>query len=171
MSALQNVTGLAELQQFLDQLPVKLQRNVLRGAMRAGAKVQRAAALERVSAETAGPHPGALRDSIRISTSVRGGVIKAIVTAGGKVRGGVNVFWAWWVEAGTAAHFIKPKNRKSLFFAGLAAEVVNHPGAKPKPFMRPALDTTVNAAVTAVGEYIRARLTKAGIDVPGPENF
>ena len=165
MSQETSVTGLAELQRFLDQLPDKLQRNVLRGAMRAGAKVQMARAKELVPAETTGPHPGALRDSLRIKTSARGGIVKAVVTAGNK-----KAFWARWVEFGTAAHFIKPKNRKSLFFAGLAREVINHPGAKKKPFMRPALDATVQAAVTAVGDYIRKRLTKEGLDVPGPEN-
>lgn len=161
----QTVTGLADLQKFLDALPAKMERNILRGAMRAGAKVQLARAKELVPAETTGPHPGALRDSLRIKTSARGSVVKASVTAGGK-----KAFWASWVEFGTAAHFIKPKNKKSLFFAGIAREVINHPGAKPKPYMRPALDATVTAAVAAVGLYIRSRLTKEGIDVPGPEN-
>lgn len=161
----QTVTGLAELQKFLDQLPAKLEKNVLRGAMRAGAKVQMARAKELVPSEAGGKHPGALRNSLRIKTSARGGTVKASVVAGNKVA-----FYAHMVEFGTAAHFIKPKNRKSLFFAGLAREVINHPGAKPKPFMRPALDATITAAVEAVGLYIRGRLTKEGIDVPGPEN-
>ena len=161
----QNITGLKELQQFLDALPAKIEKNILRGAMRAGSKVQMARAKELVPIETEGKHPGALRDSLRIKTSARNGVVKASVVAGNK-----KAFYASWVEFGTAAHFIKPKNRKSLFFAGLAREVINHPGAKPKPFMRPALDATVQAAVAAVGDYIRKRLTKEGIDVPGPEN-
>lgn len=157
----QSVTGLAELQQFLDQLPAKLEKNVLRGAMRAGAKVQMERAKQIVPVEAAGPHAGALRDSLRIKTSVRNGVVKASVSAGNK-----KAYWARWVEFGTAPHFIKPKNRKSLFFAGLAREVINHPGAKKHPFMRPALDGTVQAAVQAVGAYIRKRLTKEGIQVP-----
>ena len=161
----QSVTGLADLQKFLDALPAKMEKNILRGAMRAGAKVQLARAKDLVPVETTGPHPGALRASLRIKTGVRGGVVKATVSAGNK-----KAFWARWVEFGTAAHFIKPKNRKSLFFAGIAREVINHPGARPKPFMRPALDATVQGAVAAVGEYIRKRLTKEGIDVPGPEN-
>ena len=170
----QSVTGLAELQQFLDQLPAKLEKNVLRGAMRAGAKVQLERARQLVpvgppgteNARIYGGYAGALRDSLRISTTVRGSTVKATVKAGGKTRGGADVYYAHMVEFGTAAHFIKPKNRKSLFFAGLAREVINHPGAKKHPFMRPALDATVQAAVQAVGAYIRKRLTKEGIEVP-----
>lgn len=161
----QFVHGMAELGKALEQLPIKLERNVMRGAMRAGAKVQLAKAEQEVPVEADGPHPGALRDSLRIRTSSRGGVVKAIVTAGGK-----RAFWARWVEFGTAAHFIKPKDRKSLFFAGLAREVIHHPGAKKKPFMRVAMDSTVGAVLAAVGEYIRRRLTKEGIETPGPEN-
>lgn len=44
-----------------------------------------------------------------------------------------------------------------------------HPGARPKPFMRPAFDTQHRAAIEAAREYIRARLAiKHGINVPGP---
>lgn len=160
------VTGLAELQKFLDQMPAKMEANVLRGALRQGAKVQLERARELVPVETGGKHPGALRDSLRISTRMRRGVVKSIVRAGNK-----RAFYANWVEYGTAAHEIKPKTRKSLFFAGLFGEIVEHPGAKPRPFLRPALDATQNAVIAAVGAYIRRRLDKAGLlDVPGPEN-
>lgn len=152
-----SVTGLAELQALLDQLPVKLERNVLRGAMRAGAKVQLEAAKAAVPVDS-----GTLRKSLKIRTSARRGVVKATLTAGDK-----KAFYARFVEFGTAAHWIKPKNAKALFF-GLFAERVHNPGAKPKPFMRPALDGTVQAATAAAGAYIRARLTKEGIELPDP---
>ena len=152
---------MAELQRFLDQLPEKLQRNVLRGTMRAAAKVPMAEAKRTAPVDAGGPHPGALRDSLRIKTSARGGVVKATVSAGSKVA-----YYARWVEYGTAAHFIKPKRRKSLFFAGLAREIIHHPGAKKKPFMRPALDRSAQAALAAAGTYLRKRLTKEGLDVP-----
>ena len=35
-----------------------------------------------------------------------------------------------------------------MFFAGIFGDVIHHPGAKKKPFMRPALDATVGAAVS-----------------------
>ena len=171
------ITGLAELQKALDQLPEKLQRNVLRGALRQGAKVQlaRARALAPVAdpsgrnkAEFKG-YAGALRDSLRISTSTRGGIVRSHVTAGTSKTNKLP-YYAVMVERGTAAHFIKPKHRKSLFFAGLNREVIHHPGAKKKPFMRPALDGTVQAAGAAIAAYLRRKLEKEGLDVPDAEN-
>ena len=179
----QSVKGLAELQKFLDELPIKLEQNIMRGALRAGAKVQLARAKELVPVEAGGPHPGALRDSLRIGrATLKNGTLRMPVVAGSKTKpkkgskaasrgAGVDAYWAPWVEFGTAAHLIKPKNRTSMFFAGLMREVVHHPGAKKHPFMRPALDTTVQQAVTAVGDYIRKRLTKEGLDVPRPDNY
>jgi len=64
------------------------------------------------------------------------------------------------VEFGTARHLIKPKSRKSLFLAGLAKEIVKHPGAKPRPYMRPAFDAAHRAALDALADYMRTRLPK-----------
>ena len=64
------------------------------------------------------------------------------------------------VEFGTARHWIKPKNRKSLFFAGMAREVVDHPGARARPFLRPAFDSHAATAMEAMADYIRNRLPK-----------
>jgi hypothetical protein len=41
---------------------------------------------------------------------------------------------------------------------------VNHPGARAKPFMRPALDSKSSEAIRAVGRKIGERLTKQGIN-------
>jgi HK97 gp10 family phage protein len=155
------VTGLPALLAALEDIPIKLERNILRGALRAGAKVQLQEAQRDCPAETGGPHPGALRDSLRITTSARGSTVRAQVKAGGP-----KAFWAKFVEFGTAAHLIKPKNKKSLFFAAANAEVVHHPGAKKRPFMRPALDNTQRTATEAVAAYMQKRFTKEGINVP-----
>lgn len=171
----QVVTGVGDVQRFLDQLPAKLEKNILRGALRAGAKVPLAEAREAVpvgptSGENArlyGGHRGALKESLRISTSARGGTITARVVAGGKNRkSGADVFYAHMVEGGTKPHEIKPRRHKSLFFSGLAREVVQHPGAKKQPFLAPALANHLRATLDAVGAYIRQRLTKAGIETP-----
>ena len=55
---------------------------------------------------------------------------------------GTNVSYAADVEYGTAPHVITPKNRKALYWPGAAHPVakVNHPGTRPRPFMRPALE-------------------------------
>lgn len=50
----QFVHGMAELGKALEQLPIKLERNVMRGAMRAGAKVQLAKAEQEVPVEADG---------------------------------------------------------------------------------------------------------------------
>ena len=145
-----HVSGLFELDKLLKELPAKVERNILRGAMRAGAKVFADRAKELVPVKS-----GQLRDSIKVSTRSKRGRVSATVSAGGK-----KAFYAHMVEFGTARHFIKPRTRKSLFFAGLAREVVDHPGSTPKPFMRPALDGGQVEAVNAAADYIRKRLAK-----------
>lgn len=173
-----HIHGLAELQQTLDQLPAKIEANVLRGALRAGANVIADEARRQVPVKT-----GQLRESIRVSVRpFPGGKLVATVKAGGRfkvyasgkaIKGAAYKtaraggkpdyhapFYAHFVEFGTARHWIKPKSRKSLFIAGLLKELVDHPGARPKPFMRPAFDTKVRAAIEAMADYIRTRLPK-----------
>lgn len=145
-----HVSGLFELDKLLKELPAKIEGNIMRGAMRAGAKVFADRAKELVPVKS-----GQLRDSIKVSTRSKRGRVSATVRAGGK-----KAFYAHMVEFGTARHFIKPRKRKSLFFAGLAREVIDHPGASPKPFMRPALDGGQAEAVNAAADYIRKRLAK-----------
>lgn len=152
-----HVKGLAELQAFLDQLPAKMEANIMRAALREGAKV--------VQAEVQASAPvrsGLLKAGIKISTSSRRGKVTASIKAKGK-----HGFLAPWIEFGTAAHFIKPKRAKSLFFAGLMRDGVDHPGTAPHPFMRPALDGKAGEALVAVGEAIKKRLTKQGLDASG----
>jgi len=154
------VKGLAELQTFLDQLPAKMEANVLRGALRAGAKpilgAAKSAAPVGEPSETNRKryklYAGALKDSIRISGRIdkRNGNVTASVKAGGKTKSGADVFYAHMVEFGTKPHVIGDGT---------------HPGVQAKPFMRPALDAQSGAAIVAVGEYIKKRLaTKNGLD-------
>jgi HK97 gp10 family phage protein len=152
------VEGLAELEKLLQQLPANIEKNVMRGALRAGQGVIAEAARQKVPVDS-----GALRDSIRVTVdgqALRRGVVSVFVKAGGAVKGKVAAFYAHMVEFGTARHWIKPKNRKSLFFAGIARDVVDHPGAQAKPFLRPAFDENKDAALQAVADYIRARLPR-----------
>jgi HK97 gp10 family phage protein len=55
---------------------------------------------------------------------------------------GTNVGYAAAVEYGTAPHVIKPKHKKALYWPGARHPVaqVNHPGTRPQPFMRPAIE-------------------------------
>ena len=152
--------GAEELRKALQELVPKMQANVIRGGLRAGAKVIMKATQEKVPS-----HLGLLKKSIRVGTSFRNGVAKATVKAGNK-----DAFYWHWLEFGTHAHEIRPKNGKSLFFAGISGSIIHHPGAKAKPFLRPAMDENISAAMAAVGEYINKKLgTAHGLDAPDPE--
>lgn len=157
MTDLIHVKGLSELQAFMDQLPAKIESNIMRSALRAGANVVLKEARANVPEKT-----GLLKSGLKVSTSRKYGQVRAVVRAGGK-----HAYIGKFVEYGTAAHFIKPKKAKSLFIAGLLRDGVQHPGAAPKPFMRPALDSQAQAALMAVGEAIKKRLTKQGINAMG----
>lgn len=163
------VKGLRELNSFLQQFPAKLEASVLRSAMREGAKEIEEDAKARVPADT-----GRLRDSIRVTTRLKGGRVIAAITAGGRSgakkvmqgRRGLRVgyelaYYASWVEYGTAAHKILPRKPGGFLSIGgkLFVRGVEHPGAKPKPFMRPALQAKAQAAVLATANAMKRRLS------------
>lgn len=153
------VKGLADLNKFLQQLPAKMEQNVLRSALRAGANVVKEEAKANVPVDS-----GVLRDGLKVSTNSRRGRVTANVKATGK-----HAFIAPWIEYGTAAHKIASKG-KGLFFGGLFARSVEHPGSRAKPFMRPALDAKAQEAVIAAANAIKRRLaTKNGIDTSSVE--
>lgn len=175
MSDLRHVKGWSEIAKFLDTLPHKLQRNVARGSLTAGAKIIADAARSNApvgapsseGAKLYGGYAGALRDSIRIRRMrITGPRVTVRVSAGGKsAKSGADTFYATWAEYGTRPHTITAANRKGLSVGGLVFQSVVHPGARPHPFMRPALDTAAGAAVVAAGEYMRLKLaTKHGLD-------
>lgn len=159
MADSKHVKGLKELDALLKTLPAKMETNVLRGALRAGANAIKKEAAQNISSKS-----GALAKGLRVSARLdrRAGKVTASVKAGKKMG-----HIARFVEFGTRPHEIKPKSRSSLFFAGVFGEIVQHPGAKPHPFMRPALDSRASEAVVAAGNYIKKRLAKKhGIDTP-----
>lgn len=151
-----HVKGLRELGQMLQALPVKLERNIMRGAMRAGANVILEQAKVNVpvaepsdrNRERYGAYAGALRDSGRVGGRSRKGRVTSYVRFGGKTKSGVPVFWATWAEYGTKPH---SNGRRGM-----------HPGARPNPFLRPAADTAQGEAVVAVGKYVYRRLEQRG---------
>jgi len=171
MSTIQ-VKGLADLQKFLDQLPAKLEQNVLRGALRAAAKPVMATAKQ--NAPVGEPsdtnkklyklYAGALRDSIRLSARIdrKRRMVVASVKAGGKsAKTGADVFYAHMVEFGTRPHSVV----KGSSLRSYRAQTAQHPGMKARPFMRPALDSQAQSAVIAAAEYMKKRLsTKHGLD-------
>lgn len=179
-----HIAGLSDLYAKLQQLPAKIEGNIMRGAMRAGLNVIKAAAQDNVPVGQ-----GDLRDSIRVRArgkSLEYGWVRLHLVAGGK-----KAYYAHWVENGTAEHIIASKKKlqrktrrgmrdmslktmNKMLNAGslvignqLVGPVVLHPGARPRPYMRPAFDTTHEQALSTVADYIRKRLPrelkKAGV--------
>lgn len=153
------VKGLQELEFFLLQLPAKMEANVLRAALKAGAVPVADQVKKNVPVDT-----GELRDGVKITTSSKHGTVIAHIKTTGP-----HAFVAYWLEfTGAAAHIIKAKRAKFLFFNGKFIEKVEHPGFAPKPFLRPALVARANDAITATANFIKGRLsTKYGLDASG----
>ena len=173
-----NISGGRALDDLLKTLAPKLQKNIMRSALSAGARVivkearQRASVGPTSSTNEAiyGGYPGALKDSVRLSSGInKKGEPFASAKAGGLNKKGADVYYTGFVEYGTRAHVIRPRGRGRLQLAGhFVAGTVMHPGTTAKPFMRPAFDAAHAAAVAAVAAKIRERLTKQGLDVPAP---
>lgn len=160
------VEGLSSLFSEMDSFPDKLERNILRGAMRAAARVfmlEVKARAPRLS--------GALAASARVTAGIKNGIIEAKVVVGGRVKGGSKkqgkdrgVFYAMWVEFGSAAHLIQAAAKSALKIGNRLVSEVSHPGAKAHPFFRPAIDAKMGEATEVVVNYIRARIDKANED-------
>ena len=181
----QTIIGGRELNDFLQQLPVKVERNIMRGALRAGANVYKRLVQARVPVVH-----GVLRKSVRVSTRSKRGTVTASVKIGGSMA-----YYAHMVEFGTKPHLIKvqesersinyrlTRKRGRLTYASMrtvnrnvlqignrfVGPTVKHPGAQPQQFARPSFDEGVNPVLEEVKNYIRGRLTKEGINVPAPE--
>lgn len=155
MADLEHVKGLSELQAFMDQLTPKIERNIAQGALRAGMNVVKPVAQANIHSVS-----GLLAKGLKVGSKARGGTVTSTLKATGP-----HAFIARWLEYGTRPHTITAANRRGLSIGGMFFQSVAHPGGRPRPFMRPALDTQARAAVIAVGEYIRNRLaTKHGLD-------
>jgi hypothetical protein len=155
-----HITGLKELQTFLDQLAPKIERNVVRGALRAGAVKELLPETQANLLKEGAVKTGQLIAGLKVGTRSKGGKVIAYVKAAGP-----HAYIAKWIEYGVRAHNIAAKTGGWLFFGGIFAKVVQHPGLRPRPFMRPALDRSGGAAVVAVAEYMKNRLaTKEGLD-------
>jgi len=150
-----HVKGLSELQKFLDELTPKIERNVMRGSLRAGMNVVKPVAQADIHSVS-----GLLAAGLKVGTRARGGRVTASLKATGK-----HAYLAKWVEFGTSAHNIAAKRGGWLSFMNVFRKEIAHPGAKRRPFMRPALDGQAQNAVIAAAEYMKKRLaTKEGLD-------
>ena len=172
------VLGGAALDALLGTLPVNIEKNIMRGALRAGAKVFLAIVKQNIPVDE-----GDLRASARVTTRAKRGEVTASVKIGNK-----RVYWAPFVEFGTRRHLVKVQdsergvnrrtgraisyrtiNRNALLIGNrFVGPVVEHPGARPRPYARPAAEAGFEAAVNAVQEHVRKRLAKEGLTTPEP---
>lgn len=170
------VTGLAELYTALQELPVRIERNITRGALRAGAAVFRDEARANVPKDS-----GFLRKSIKSESDVRYGKAYGYVRID-RNKGGA--FYAHMLEFGTASYYAgsgrskrqpyripkatigrkKTANTvsKRLKFNTPGGFVIRnaviHPGIKPTFFMRKAFDRKQKEAMDAFKAYVENRL-------------
>jgi HK97 gp10 family phage protein len=164
--------GGSAVRSFIAGLPAEIEGKLLRGAARAAATVVADEAKSRT-------HSSRVRGAIRVATSAQEGRIVAKVQVKGP-----GAYLAPWEEYGTRPHLIsvdesqrhgmsigrinklasEPGQNHSLVIGGkFVGKTVMHPGAKPHPFLRPALDTKEGEAIEAAQAYIDARITPGGI--------
>lgn len=156
----EHVKGVDEVIRQLHEFPVKFETNAVRGGLRAMARVVQTAALPNVPVGSGVLHPGAsasLRDTLRISTRKIGREVHAKVNIGDRRRG---VFYASMVIGGTRPHLIRALNQGFLSFRGNFVRSVQHPGARPNPFLETAFNASREAAVRAGFDYVTARTRK-----------
>lgn len=164
------VEGLADLQKMLDQLPAKIEANIMRGGLRAASNIYRDRARNGVPRKS-----GALRKSIKVGTKFRKGLVSATITAGDD-----KAFYAHMIEFGTASFFAGPgksvggpykipgktkggkstRNKKAVSFGDSVYNNVTHPGVHPVPFMRNAFDQGTVEVMEALRIYVGGRLGK-----------
>lgn len=154
-------TGQAAVHAYMRQVKELLPINVLRGAARKAASIVAADARSR----SVSPLVAA---AIKVSTKVEPGRVIAKVVVRGK-----GAFMAPWLEYGTDPHEIrvgaarKGQGRRSLVIEeAFVGGVVSHPGARPHPFLRPALDTKIGEGIAAAQSYITTRLAQGGLTTP-----
>lgn len=148
-SGIVKIQGLAELALRLDQLPDKLAKNVLVGAVRAAGRVMQKEA-RKLAPIAAVPH--ALRQKKGEKITVQPGWLRKNISL-------------WRVRDRKTAHSVEFKmglrapNKGPLAYYGLFVERGTRK-AKAQPYMRPAFDTQKEAAIDAMKKYLSGRIDK-----------
>jgi HK97 gp10 family phage protein len=104
----------------------------------AGATVVREAAMRRA--------PGSIAEDLEQKTTRRRRTDVTVEVRPGKAHRKI----AHLVEFGTRPHMIRPRRRRALLIGGRLVAWARHPGARARPFMRPAVDTSREKAQAAM---------------------
>jgi len=97
-----NVRGLQDLKRILEAFPVKVEKNIMRGAVRAGAKL-----VQQEAKSNARVLSGQMRNGIKIGTNSRGGKVTATVRARGP-HGYLALFHEYGTVKMRAHPFMRP---------------------------------------------------------------
>lgn len=128
---------------------------------------------------------GSLRDSIRVTDGVvTDGIARVSILVGSHRKGDNHVYYAKMVEFGTLPHWIsvrmdarpsrntrrgpKPYSIRTLnrmaargslkIGENFVGASVYHPGARPRKFLRPAMDSKQGEAAKAIMDYLRRKI-------------
>lgn len=163
------VRGKDGVKSYFAGLPKQIS-DVLRGAGRAGGRVIAEEAKDRSASDD-------VAADVVVRTKTDDGRIVVTVT----VKPGYNWYRALWLEYGTDPHFITVDDSQrggqgvrrinqqvraaggdgSLVIGGqFVGATVWHPGARPEPFLRPALDIKEAEAIRAAQAYINSRIAR-----------
>lgn len=150
MAAEFKIEGLKELEKKLAQLPVKIEKRVLRGMVRAGGQVVRKAAIQNLPEATT-------KDIILRRSRTKSTRGKEVVDVGLS-----NDRWYLkFKETGTAPHTIQTDRKKVLSSGEVVfGVIIDHPGQPATPFLRPALDENVRQTIEAMRLYGEKRVEK-----------
>ena len=167
----EHISGLKELQEALKQLPQNIARNVLRGAVSAGAALVRDEAKRNAPVFTGSPQmghppPGTLKRSVYIKQiPERSNLYKQVFFVG--VRKGKkyqkqgkhgtlsqDAYYASWVEFG---HYYAPPGKQSPATRRGAKGAVF---GQPHPYLRPAWESKKGSAVQRIKDYLAQRIPK-----------
>lgn len=147
--------GFEELSRALHAMAAHIERRGLIDALRAGARLYQKEAQERVPQRT-----GQLRRSIVVRTR---GPARATVMV--KRPGS---YYAHLVENGTAPHRILALDGEVLRIGPVfIGRTVEHPGARPQPFMRPAFDEHTDDALGAVRIRLGRNVERIALELAG----
>lgn len=157
------IEGAKELDDLLKQLPGRVAGRVAANSLRSGARIIRDEAKRQVPVDT-----GDLQKSIKVLTGRTAKRDSRIVHVG---VFGKDSRLAHLVEFGTAAHRIATKTKQVLAFlvgySRVYARSVQHPGAKEKPFLRPAADAKVGEVVAEIGRVIGDGIEREAVKLAG----
>jgi len=150
-----SVAGAAQIQKALQEATNRA-ANILEEATLSGAEVIRAEAERNAPRDT-----GGLAENIEMIVTEKSRD-KINVAIGPDVakpnRKAKRHFYGLFVEFGTQAHTIKARAGRALRIGDEFKAVAEHPGMRPRPFMRPALDSKQKSVQDKIADELKSRL-------------